>query len=136
MIIFSVFFCIILRPLHRFRSCTTRLSHHMDNLEEWDGVARNGGDGVPPVFSPYSNEMFTRHWFKKGMEGASAPSAASFHLLGLDMAFDLALDSFNQGAASRAMLVPLLLLRDYVLLLRDYVASCCVIMLLHGMLLY
>jgi hypothetical protein len=98
----------------------------MDNLEEWDVVARNGGVGVPLVFGPDTNEMFTHHWFEKGMKGASAPSAGSFHL---DMAFDIALDSFNKGAASRAMLVPLLLLRDHV-------ASCCVIMLLHGMLLY
>jgi hypothetical protein len=75
----------------------------MINLEEWDR-----GDGVPLVFRPDLKEMFARCWFDKGMEGTSAPSAASFYLLGI------ALDSFNQGVASRAMLVLLLLLLVYV----------------------
>lgn len=77
--------------------------HHMDNSEVLDG-----GDGVPLVFRPDLNEIFACRMFDKGMEGTSAPSAASFHLLGI------ALDSFNQGAASRAMLVLLLQLLVYV----------------------
>jgi hypothetical protein len=52
--------------------------------------------------TPEFKETFSGHWFQKGLEGGSPPIATSFQQYGLGTLFNVALDRFNRGSASRA----------------------------------